>query len=162
MTLSLRTDMWRFWLREAIDAAVVADVVADEIPLLYEQFEAGNATEEGLDDFPGTTVTAKRFKHPACNSLCTSTCRPANALPAATPLDRPVGPQSVASSFSPLGDRLNLVVVQCGSGSRLVHEPSARRNAHAARAAALAKNRCRWHRGPNVTRGRVSVSDTVA
>ena len=63
--------MWRFWLREAIDVAVVADVVEDEIPLLYEQFKAGNATEEDLDDFPGTTVTAKRFKHPACNSLCT-------------------------------------------------------------------------------------------
>jgi hypothetical protein len=39
--------------------------------------------------------------------------------PAATPLDRPVRPQSVGSSFSPLGDRLNLVVAQCGSGSNL-------------------------------------------
>ncbi|KLO40613.1 hypothetical protein ABW17_16110 [Mycobacterium nebraskense] len=80
VTLSLRTAMWRFWLQEAIDAAVVAAVVADEIPPLYEQFDAGNPTEEDLDDFPGTTVTAKRFKHPACDSLCTSAYRPANAL----------------------------------------------------------------------------------
>jgi hypothetical protein len=62
----------------AVDPCSISE--ADEIPPLYEQFDAGNATEEDLDDFPGTTVTAKRFKHPACDSLCTSTCRPANAL----------------------------------------------------------------------------------
>ncbi|GAA4290457.1 hypothetical protein GCM10023161_35210 [Mycobacterium paraffinicum] len=123
MTLSLRTGMWRSWLQEAIDVAVVAAVVADEIPPLYERFEAGIATEEDLGDFPGTTVTVQRFKHPACDSVRASTRRPANALACATPLDRPVRPQSVDSSFSPPGDRLNLVVAQCGSGSRLVPEP---------------------------------------
>jgi hypothetical protein len=48
-TLELRTDMWRFWLEEAIDAAVAAAAAADQIPPLYEQFEAGMATEEDLD-----------------------------------------------------------------------------------------------------------------
>jgi hypothetical protein len=50
MTLLLRTDMWRFWLREAIDAAVLATAVSDQIPPLYEQFEADKATGEDLDE----------------------------------------------------------------------------------------------------------------
>jgi hypothetical protein len=48
-TLELRTDMWRFWLEEAIDAATAAVNIADQIPPLYEQFEADQATDEDLD-----------------------------------------------------------------------------------------------------------------
>ena len=47
--LELRTDMWRFWLEEAIDAAVAAATSGDQILPLYEQYEAGKATEEDLD-----------------------------------------------------------------------------------------------------------------
>lgn len=43
LTFTLRTDLWRFWLRGAIDAAVVTAEVADQIPPLYEQVEAGKA-----------------------------------------------------------------------------------------------------------------------
>jgi hypothetical protein len=49
LTLALRTDMWRFWLEDAIDAAVAAAAAADQIRPIYEQFEAGNATDEDLD-----------------------------------------------------------------------------------------------------------------
>jgi hypothetical protein len=48
-TMELRTDMWRFWLDEAIDAAVEAAHFADQIPPLYEKFEAGEATDDDLD-----------------------------------------------------------------------------------------------------------------
>ena len=48
-TVELRTDMWPFWLEETIDAAIAAAAAADEIPSLYEQFEAGNATDEDFD-----------------------------------------------------------------------------------------------------------------
>lgn len=48
-TVELRTDMWPYWLREAIDAAIAAAKAADEIPALYQRFEAGEATEEELD-----------------------------------------------------------------------------------------------------------------
>jgi hypothetical protein len=41
VTVELRTNMWRFWLTAAIDAAVTAAGYADRIPPLYEQFEAG-------------------------------------------------------------------------------------------------------------------------
>jgi hypothetical protein len=33
--------MWQFWLVDAIDAAPAAADFADQIPPLYEQFEAG-------------------------------------------------------------------------------------------------------------------------
>lgn len=49
-TLELRTDMWPFWLREAIDAAIAASEIADQIPPLYEQFKTGTATDEDLDE----------------------------------------------------------------------------------------------------------------
>jgi hypothetical protein len=48
-TVELRTDMWPYWLEEAIDAAVAADDAAKQILPLYEQFEAGNATDEDFD-----------------------------------------------------------------------------------------------------------------
>jgi hypothetical protein len=48
-TVEMRTDMWRFWLEEAINAAVAAANFADQIPPLYERFEAGEATGEDLD-----------------------------------------------------------------------------------------------------------------
>jgi hypothetical protein len=44
MSVSVRTDMWRFWLRGAIDAAAVAADVAGHIPLMLERVEAGAAT----------------------------------------------------------------------------------------------------------------------
>jgi hypothetical protein len=49
-TMELRTDMWPFWLREAIDAAIAATEIADQIPPSYEQFKKGNATDEDLDE----------------------------------------------------------------------------------------------------------------
>lgn len=42
--------MWPFWLREAIEAAIVANETANQIPPLYEQFKAGKATDEDLDE----------------------------------------------------------------------------------------------------------------
>jgi hypothetical protein len=48
-TAEMRTDMWRFWLEEAIDAAVEAAHFADQIPPLYEKYESGEATDEELD-----------------------------------------------------------------------------------------------------------------
>ena len=48
-TVELRTDMWRFGPEDAIDAAVVAANFADQISPLYEQYEAGKATDEDLD-----------------------------------------------------------------------------------------------------------------
>lgn len=50
MTVELRTDMWHYWLREAIDAAIAADEAAEQIPTLYERFEAGEALEGDLDE----------------------------------------------------------------------------------------------------------------
>jgi hypothetical protein len=49
-TLELRTDMWPFWLREAIEAAVVANEAADEIGPRYERFKKGEATDADLDE----------------------------------------------------------------------------------------------------------------
>jgi hypothetical protein len=43
--VELRTDMWPFWLEEAIDAAVIASDVARQIPDVVEQLE--DALEEG-------------------------------------------------------------------------------------------------------------------
>lgn len=48
-SLELRTDMWPYWLREAIDAATLAVESSDAIPPLYAEFEAGNVTEDELD-----------------------------------------------------------------------------------------------------------------
>ena len=48
-TVELRTDMWPFWLEETIDAAIAAATAADEIPSLYEQFEARQRTDEDFD-----------------------------------------------------------------------------------------------------------------
>jgi hypothetical protein len=42
--------MWPFWLREAIEAAIVANETGDEIPPRYEQFKQGQATDEDLDE----------------------------------------------------------------------------------------------------------------
>jgi hypothetical protein len=51
LTLELRTDMWPFWLDEAVDAAVAADSAAKRLSAVYEQFEAGDATEDDFDPF---------------------------------------------------------------------------------------------------------------
>jgi hypothetical protein len=48
-TVEMRTDMWRFWLEEAIDGTVAAADSAHQIPPLYQQYEAGKATNEDLD-----------------------------------------------------------------------------------------------------------------
>lgn len=48
-TVELRTDMWPYWLSEAIDAAKAAAEAAAQIPELYAKFEAGDAAEEELD-----------------------------------------------------------------------------------------------------------------
>ncbi|MGD1281339.1 hypothetical protein ACKUUI_05950 [Mycobacterium seoulense] len=64
--LSLRTDMWRFWLREAVDTAAVAAAVADEIPPLYEQFELGEATDEELDELSIRELIASMRAITAC------------------------------------------------------------------------------------------------
>ncbi|MEN4446420.1 hypothetical protein [Mycobacterium sp. SM3041] len=50
ITLALRTDMWRFWLADAIDAAATALAASGEIPELYKQFEAGDLAEDALDE----------------------------------------------------------------------------------------------------------------
>lgn len=57
-TVELRTDMWPFWLEEAIDAAMAAATFADQIPPLYERFEADKATNEDLDQLAIRELTA--------------------------------------------------------------------------------------------------------
>ena len=52
--VELRTDMWPFWLEEAIEEAVIASEVANQIPAVVEQLEdaleAGGATESIYGD----------------------------------------------------------------------------------------------------------------
>jgi hypothetical protein len=65
-TVEFRTDMWRFWLEDAIDAALAAAVFADQIPTLYERFEAGNATDEDLDQLAIRELIASMRAISAC------------------------------------------------------------------------------------------------
>jgi hypothetical protein len=65
-TVEVRTDMWPFWLEEAIDAAIAAAEIADKIPPLYEQFEAGNATDEDFNPLLSRELRATMRTISAC------------------------------------------------------------------------------------------------
>ena len=66
VTVELRTDMWPYWLREAIDAAIAAAAAADEIPALDARVEAGNATPEELDTLVESELIATMRAIGAC------------------------------------------------------------------------------------------------
>ncbi|WP_131590615.1 hypothetical protein [Mycolicibacterium setense] len=65
-TVELRTDMWRFWLEDAINAAQAAVSVADQIPPTLEQYEAGNATTEDLEQLVTRELIAAMRAMTAC------------------------------------------------------------------------------------------------
>jgi hypothetical protein len=48
--VEMRTDMWPFWLEEAIEAAGVASDIASQIPALVTQLEAGSEGAEAVDE----------------------------------------------------------------------------------------------------------------
>jgi hypothetical protein len=66
VTVELRTDMWPYWLREAIDAAIAAAAAGDEIPALDARVEAGNATAEELDTLVESELIATMRAIGAC------------------------------------------------------------------------------------------------
>lgn len=65
-TVEMRTDMWRFWLEDAIDQALAAASFADQIPPTLEQVEAGNATDEDLDHLASRELIATMRAITAC------------------------------------------------------------------------------------------------
>lgn len=65
-TVELRTDMWPYWLREAIDAAIASAEAADQIPALDAKVEAGHATPEELDNLIESELIAAMRAIGAC------------------------------------------------------------------------------------------------